>query len=292
MTDRPLISVVIPTCNRPELLAACLDRVAQAIAASGEPHVEVVVSDDSSDARTLELVASRYPWVRWVRGPRRGPAVNRNTGVSAAAGSWIIFTDDDCLPERLWLRAYLDALAADPACSVLEGKTVADRERRRLDEESPYNGTGGYLWSCNFAIRRELFDRMGGFCESFPYAAMEDVDLRLRLEEQGERFPFVPAAVVCHPFRAAKGLRFAVKIGRSYLHLAARHPALLGRSPWIAFALTCARRSKQLFRDAMQCRGRGLAHAAACLVVLLYFEAVARIRQVGKPSRRRLQTAA
>ncbi|HTY49095.1 MAG TPA: glycosyltransferase family A protein, partial [Steroidobacteraceae bacterium] len=171
MTASASISIVIPTCNRPEMLGECLRRVAAAIDAAGRPQVEVIVSDDSRDERTRDYVASGHPWVRWVRGPRRGPAANRNTGVAAASGAWIIFTDDDCLPEPRWLRAYLQAMQADPASNVFEGRTVADRPRRRLDEESPVNETGGYLWSCNMAIRRELFEHMGGFCESFPYAA-------------------------------------------------------------------------------------------------------------------------
>lgn len=285
----PLASVVIPTCNRPELLNDCLARVEQAIGAAGGSRIEVIVSDDSADTLTHDMLASNYPWARWIRGPRRGPAANRNTGVAAAAGEWIIFTDDDCLPEPLWLRAYLDALGANPACNVFEGKTVADRERRRLDEESPVNETGGYLWSCNMAIRRELFDGMSGFCESFPYAAMEDVDLRLRLLAQGERFPFVPEAVVCHPLRPSKGVRFAVKAGRSYLHLVQRHPTLLGERPWLGFVLNSARRCKQLMRDTVRCRGRGLIHATGTLAVGLYFEWLSRMHRDTRAAKRGLQ---
>jgi GT2 family glycosyltransferase len=201
----PLASVVIPTCNRPEMLKDCLELVARAVTAAGA-RIEVIVTDDSADSRSHELLLANYPWARWVRGPRRGPAANRNAGAAAAAGAWIIFTDDDCLADPRWLRAYLDALDANPTSNVFEGKTVADRELRRLDEESPLNETGGYLWSCNMAIRRELFDRLGGFCESFPYATMEDVDLRLRLQEQGETFPFVPDAVIATPFGPPRAL--------------------------------------------------------------------------------------
>jgi GT2 family glycosyltransferase len=273
------------------MLGECLRLVEKAVAQAGAAPIEVIVTDDSQDARTREVVGSTYPWVRWVRGPRRGPAANRNAGVAAASGSWVIFTDDDCLPEPLWLREYLGAMRAHPSCNVFEGRTVADRERRRLDEESPTNMTGGYLWSCNMAIRRKLFDSMGGFCESFPHAAMEDVDLRLRLEAQHEAFPFVFGATVCHPLRSGKGVRFTVKAGRSYLHLVARHPVLLGRRPWLSFAFNCARRIRQLLREAAQCRGRGLAQAIACLAVAVYFEAAARIRGT-RSANQKLQPAA
>ena len=85
------VSVCIPTRNRPEDLAECLD----SIAASSVPVSEIVVSDDSTDDRTRDLVAARYPHVKYVFGPRRGLGPNRNSAISAASGDWILFLDDD-----------------------------------------------------------------------------------------------------------------------------------------------------------------------------------------------------
>jgi GT2 family glycosyltransferase len=132
---------------------------------------------------------------------------------------------------------------------------------------------------------------MSGFCESFLYAAMEDVDLRLRLLERGENFPFVPDALICHPIRASKGVRFAVNAGRSYLHLVQRHPAVLGKRPWRSFVLNSARRCKKLMCDAARCRGRGLAHALTALAVTLYFEGLSRVRRGSRTSDRDMQHA-
>jgi len=85
------VSVCIPTRNRPEDLAECLE----SIAASSVPVAEIVVSDDSTDDRTRELVAARYPHVKYVFGPRRGLGPNRNSAISAASGDWLLFLDDD-----------------------------------------------------------------------------------------------------------------------------------------------------------------------------------------------------
>ena len=272
------VSIIIPTCNRPDLLRVCLAAVADAIAAIEMTAVEVIVTDDSADDRTQNLVARSYSWARWIRGPRRGPAANRNNGVRASHGAWLLFTDDDCIPAATWLLAYVKAMQAHPECNIFEGKTIADRQRLRLDEESPVNPTGGYLWSCNMAVRRDTFNLLGGFCETFPYAAMEDVDFRLRLHEHAEVFLFVADGVVCHPYRACKGIAFAVKTGQSYLHLVRRHPDMLGRAPWWTCALTCARRTKQVLRDAFRYRFRGIAFAVANLAVVMYFEVAARVR--------------
>ena len=271
-------SVVIPTCNRPEMLAACLDAVHACMAEIPDVGVEVIVSDDSAADQTRTMVASRYAWVQWVQGPRRGPAANRNAGVAVAQGSWIIFTDDDCLPRPNWLSAYVCAIREDPAQNVFEGKTVADRERHRLDEESPLNLYGGFLWSCNMALTRSLFLRLDGFCESFPYPAMEDVDLRLRLLACGERLAFVADSVICHPYRPAKGLKFVARAGASYLQLVRRHPHLLGQAPWRTLGMNLARRVAGLTKDAARCRFRGVTYAIGSLSVSTYFDVIARLR--------------
>ena len=70
-----------------------------------------------------------------------------------------------------------------------------------MAESSPINESGGYLWSCNFAIQRELFAALGGFDERFPYACMEDVDFRERLVARVGKFAFWKDAAVCHPWR-------------------------------------------------------------------------------------------
>jgi GT2 family glycosyltransferase len=180
------------------------------------------------------------------------------------------------------LQAYAEAIQAGPPCDAFEGSTVADRERMRLDEEAPLNSEGGYLWSCNMAIRRSTFESLGGFCESFPYATMEDADLRLRLVASGHRFAFVRSAVVCHPYRAAKSFGFLVKSGRSYLHLIERHPHLLLSTGLRACFVMLARRSRLLLRDARQCRFRGFGYALGSLLIGVYFETRARLRH---PSR-------
>jgi GT2 family glycosyltransferase len=196
-----------------------------------------------------------------------------------ARGLWLVFTDDDCLAERGWLAALIDRIGRPPECSVLEGKTVPDRRRLRLDEESPANTAGGYLWSCNMAIRRSFFERLGGFCETFPYATMEDIDLALRVLGAGERFEFVPGAVVCHPYRTAKGVRFLYQAGASFLHLVERHPQLLGVHPWLTFCAVSLRRAAALVREGFACRGRGLRYGLAYFAVWTYFEFVARARR-------------
>ena len=202
-----IFSVIVPTCQRDGLLVRCLDRLAPDAQRSFAGPYEVIVSDDGSPSTSEALVQSRFPWARWVEGPRRGPASNRNHGAHNSTGQWLVFVDDDCTPDPDYLAAFSQAIGANPDSNVFEGRTYVDRPRRSLAESAPINESGGCLWSCNFAIRRSLFDTMKGFDERFPYPAMEDVEFRLRLKHRSEGFRFVAKAAVCHPWRPIHAVR-------------------------------------------------------------------------------------
>ena len=220
--NSPHFSVVIPTCRRNESLARCLDLLSHGAQTFPAGEYEVIVSDDGPpEGNARSLVEGRYPDVRWVQGPRLGPAANRNFGASHARAGWLVFTDDDCLPQPGWLAAFAGRLDADPeGCRVLEGLTASGVEVIGPFEQAPVNLHGGLLWSCNFAIERTLFERMGGFDAGFPYPHLEDVDLRLRLDDAGERYVFVPEACVIHPPRPVGGALSWVRGQESSFYLA------------------------------------------------------------------------
>jgi GT2 family glycosyltransferase len=219
-----LFSVIIPTYHRNHLLAKCLDCLAPNVQTLPVEQYEVIVSDDGSQTTAQEMICDRYPWAKWVAGSRQGPAANRNNGARYAKGEWLVFTDDDCLPDPQWLEAYAKAVVTEPSCLVFEGRTYVDRPRRTLAEISPANESGGYLWSCNFAIQRQLFESISGFDERFPYAAMEDVDLRRRLTKAGYKFSFIKTASVCHPWRYKGGWKKLKQHQESTLIYLSIHP--------------------------------------------------------------------
>ena len=193
-----MISVVIPTCRRPDLLARCLDRLAPGTQTLSAERYEVIVTDDGTET-VATFLAEKYPWASWGAGPRRGPAANRNAGARRARGDWIAFTDDDCVPDQNWLAAF--AATIHNACRVYEGKTTCAAGIRSPLEHAPVNMIGGCLWSCNIFICRATFNELGGFDERYLYPYMEDADLRDRLVKAGHAFEFVPTAVVDHPPR-------------------------------------------------------------------------------------------
>ena len=239
-----LISVVIPTRDRNEQLARCLDRLAPCAQSLSHDQYEVIVSDDSAHAAARELLFDRYPWARWTGGPRRGPAANRNAGARGARGEWLAFTDDDCLPEFGWLEAFAGAFNPNPdALDVLEGRTICRAGLDSPRHTAPVNLDGGKLWSCNFAIRRAHLEQVGGFDERYPYPHMEDADLQARLQKSGFMIRFVHHAEVDHPPRPLPwGATLARVHESSVLHMTLHGPP--HGLPWYLQNQTRARLSR------------------------------------------------
>jgi GT2 family glycosyltransferase len=102
--------VCICTRNRPD----DLERALRSIERSTVAPYDVVVSDDSTDARTHDLVRARFPAVRFVEGPRRGLCANRNTAAANAGGTHVLFIDDDARLGPAFVERALAALDAAP----------------------------------------------------------------------------------------------------------------------------------------------------------------------------------
>jgi glycosyltransferase involved in cell wall biosynthesis len=207
------------------MLALCLERLSPGAQTLDASKYEVIVSDDG--VPTVEqLIAEKYPWANWIAGPQRGPAANRNHGASVAKGDWIVFTDDDCMPQIGWLEAYAKNMNG---YAVLEGKTSAHGVRTRIDEECPINETGGYLWSCNFAMQRNQFLSLDGFNEIFQTAGMEDVEFNTRVEKASLNRQFVPSAQVLHPWRRRGGHSSIRKYAQSVGYYVSLHPEMASK---------------------------------------------------------------
>jgi glycosyltransferase involved in cell wall biosynthesis len=220
MHSKPLISVIIPTYHRNDLLALCLEALSPTNQNLDIQLYEVIVSDDGKQgANARELVLDKFPWVKWLEGPHKGPASNRNNGAKSALGEWLVFIDDDCIPEKNIVGAYKFAFTNFPDIQVFEGKTICKIGVRNPMETSPINEKGGCLWSCNFAIQKNIFFEIGAFNINFPHPNMEDVEFRERLIHLKIAFKFIDNAIVDHPPRAIKfGKELAMMHESSYYY--------------------------------------------------------------------------
>jgi GT2 family glycosyltransferase len=240
-----MLSVVIPTCERPELVARCLGKVTGA--------EEVIVTDDSNSNRTQQLIRDRFAGVKWVRGPRRGPAANRNFGASQAACDCIAFVDDDCIPGDGWAENLINAM---DNTNLVEGKTICPDKTNHPLEEIVENLSGGLLWSCNFGIRRDLFSRLGGFDEDFLEAGGEDLEFVWRLKRNGVSALFAPGAVVYHPARRLTLRRWVYRFFQDRWHLLYRLKTAQPRSATLEECKDLLRVTARLVLDRSKERSR------------------------------------
>lgn len=200
------MSICIPTYRRPAKLSRTLEALASLDPPSGD--MEVVVADDGSpeQAEIERIVAAAtetapFP-IRLVRlNVNRGPGAARNEAWRAAAGEWIVFTDDDCVATPGWLVALATA-TRQPGVAVVQGRTLPHPDESHLLSR-PFahsvrvEAFSDYFETCNMAYRRALLEELDGFDEEFRLIA-DDSDLGWRARERGAGIVFAPDALVYH----------------------------------------------------------------------------------------------
>ena len=179
------ISVIIPSWNRADRLAAALDSVR---AQSLVPH-EVIVVDDGSTDNTRELLSRHYPEVRYLYQQNNGVSSARNTGIMAASGDWIALLDSDDRWEPLKLERQQQAIQAQPGYRLCHCDEIWIRNGKRVNPMKKHAKQGGKIFRhclplCVISpsavmIQREVFAGIGLFDENLP--ACEDYDLWLRI---------------------------------------------------------------------------------------------------------------
>jgi glycosyltransferase involved in cell wall biosynthesis len=193
-----VISIIIPARNEALRIGAQL----AALAPQLDADTEVIVADNGSTDGTVRAVnewADRMP-VRVVdAGARRGQAAARNIAAATARGDLLVFVDAD----DVVLPNYVDAWRSiDDSVAFASGPVIffgSDEAPPRTSDRAPKQlpiqmGFLRYALGANCAVRRAVFERSGGFDETYPPS--EDVELSWRLQLMGVPLTFVPDAVV------------------------------------------------------------------------------------------------
>jgi GT2 family glycosyltransferase len=208
MTGAPTISVVVPTRDRPAALARCLASLSVQDFPANAFEI-LVVDDGSASPVTIEPVVSARVPVRVLRQTQAGPAAARNRGMGSAAGTFVAFTDDDCVADRTWLAALTRTFAAHPEAGV--GGTVANALESNLWSEASqlligflhayYNRdplAARFFTSNNIAFPRLALLDAGGFDPVYQRAAGEDRELCDRWTAAGRQLIYAADARVAH----------------------------------------------------------------------------------------------
>jgi GT2 family glycosyltransferase len=202
-------------------LAQCLE----ALAALDYPHdaYEVIVVHDGEVAEPTEVVPNGSLSglsLRFVTQPRYGPATARNTGVTLATGTHLVFTDDDCAPAPDWLTRLARHFDTSPE-SAIGGLTInalaavpySVASQLLIDYLYEYYEvarTGARFFTTNnFAVEARGFRDLRGFDETFPFAGGEDREFCERWQRSGRQIVYAEDVRVYHSHRL--GLRGFVR---------------------------------------------------------------------------------
>lgn len=207
MSARPSLSVVIPTRDRPDLLARA---TASVLAAMG-PDDELIVVDSASDdpAAVADVISDRR--ARVVRVERPGATLARNTGWRLARHELVGFVDDDVEVEAGWADAFVATWQAHPDAVFITGRIRIPAGQGTLavavkdDPDPTWFGRldAGLLGhSASLAVPRARLSEVGGFDESLGpgsrFREADDVDLFDRLLANGGRGRYEPSAGATH----------------------------------------------------------------------------------------------
>jgi glycosyltransferase involved in cell wall biosynthesis len=173
---RPTISLIIPAYNEDGYLPACLDAVMQNVAGK---TVEIIVVDNNSTDST-KAVIERYPAVTYLFEPRKGITRARQRGYLGSTGDILAYVDADTRPPPGWIEQIWEQFDRQKDLACLSGPySFYDLSGVRnmisagwFVAARPLFGIIGYMIvGGNFAIRRDVLEKMGGFDSSIDFSA-------------------------------------------------------------------------------------------------------------------------
>jgi len=197
-STHPFVSVIVPTADRPAVLADCLE----SLAAQDYPSYEVVVVDNGS------LPAPSFAGARRVRIDRRDANAARNAGIAASTGDPVCFVDDDVVAPPGWLSGLVGGLARHPDADCAGGgirsrfetappRTCSEHELAGLSlERGPEDSEATEVWGGNMVIRRSALDSVGPFREGL--RCHQEWEWQRRYVRAGGRLVYVSDAWLWH----------------------------------------------------------------------------------------------
>ena len=192
MSGTPAASVVIPAFNCAEQLRRALTSLSR----STFDDFEVIVVNDGSTDGTRDVAAAAGARVLDMPA-QRGPAAARNAGVEIARGQYLIFLDADVCVTRRTIERLVRTLDKHPSFAAVFGSYDAApsagnliSQYRNLVHHFVHQTSSRHastFWAGCGAVRRSVFDAVGGFDERYARPCVEDIEFGMRIRQAGFR---------------------------------------------------------------------------------------------------------
>lgn len=201
---KPTISIIILNWNGEKWLENCFVSIYQ----QTKKNFEIILADNHSTDNSIEYTKKNWPKIRIIRfSKNHGFAKGNNLAAQKARGDFLLFLNNDTKIEKNFLGQLLFILSQEEA-DILVPQAFGYQKERVFPSKKPYLGLDHYSYPI-FAsqpfyadgsalfIRKTLFDRLGGFDESY-FMFQEDIDLAWRARLLGAKIKPVPQAKVYH----------------------------------------------------------------------------------------------
>lgn len=201
--NNSLISIIIPVYRGGKAFNSCL----ASLTTSSFAPTEVIVVVDGDDPQSSQTAASFGAKVLQLE-INQGPAVARNRGAAIAKGDILFFMDADVTIHPDTLAKIVQVFSQDSTLAALIGSY--DDQPGAVNFLSQYKNLfhhynhqigredASTFWGACGAIKRDIFEKMGGFEESYRYPSIEDIELGYRLKAQGYRIRLCKDIYVKH----------------------------------------------------------------------------------------------
>lgn len=237
----PLVSVIIPTHDRPDLLRDAV----RSVVAQTYDRIELVVVDDHSGSPAREAVSDLkldVEAVKHVRHPEnRGVSAARNTGIHTASGDYLAFLDDDDWWENKKVAAQVRAFqqANKKVGVVYTGIEYTDSEESLVHTPTLRGDvtrellTGQSLApTSTIMVRRSLAEKVGGFDEQLPSWNDRDLYIRLSLHSEFESIPRPLTVRVADHGHEQISRKYETKRDVSYPRFVTKHRPTAAQYGW------------------------------------------------------------
>jgi glycosyltransferase involved in cell wall biosynthesis len=190
VSRKPSISLVVPAFNEEAYLGPCLDAIVENVQGKA---LEIIVVDNNSTDGTA-AIAKRYPGVTYVFEAEKGITKARQCGYENAHGEIVAYVDADTRPPAGWIEQIEEHFGKNPRLAALSGPysfyDLHGMQNRMatgwfVAARPLYSIIGYMLVGGNFAIRRDVLDKMGGFDASIEFYG-EDADIARRAKKHGK----------------------------------------------------------------------------------------------------------
>jgi len=215
--ENPKVSIIIPAYNQAKYTMACIETI---LTNTKDVTFEIIVMDDKSPDKEAREIGKYLENITFISNEvNLGFLENCNKGAKLAKGEYILFLNNDTNVQPKWLSSLVDLIESDSKIGMVGSKLVYPTGEQqeaggivwkdasawnfgRLDDptkpEYNYVKETDYISGAAIMIRKDLWNKIGGFDKRYIPAYFEDTDLAFEVRRHGYKVMLQPKSVVVH----------------------------------------------------------------------------------------------